>query len=327
MDRKMYCRICKNNKNNKFYTIKEMMFGYNDKFEYFECTKCMCLQISEIPQNITKYYPQDYYSYSSSSPIYRNPIKNIMRIKRNDFTIFNKGIVGRILYNLFPDTEFGSLSKINLNKNSKILDVGCGAGSLLYYLKERGFEYTMGIDPFIKEDIEYKNGLIIRKRMIQTLDDKWDLIMFNHSFEHMDNPLETMQFVSKLLTQKGVCLVRIPTVTSYAWHHYGINWVQLDAPRHFFLHSVQSMELLAEKSNLILNDIIYDSTEFQFWGSEQYMQNIFHKSSNSYGAYPSNSIFSKSDIRNFRRKAKKLNSEQKGDQAAFYFKKMNCDNE
>jgi len=37
----------------------------------------------------------------------------------------------------------------------------------------------------------------------------------------------------------GWCVIRIPTVSSFAWEHYREQWVQLDAPRHFFLHKVR----------------------------------------------------------------------------------------
>lgn len=61
----MKCRICGNNKNNKIYQVKEMMFGFRDKFDYFQCATCNCLQISEIPCEISKYYPDNYYSFRS----------------------------------------------------------------------------------------------------------------------------------------------------------------------------------------------------------------------------------------------------------------------
>ena len=43
--------------------IKEMIFGFRDEFTYFECSKCGCLQIMQIPRNMGKYYPSNYYSF------------------------------------------------------------------------------------------------------------------------------------------------------------------------------------------------------------------------------------------------------------------------
>ena len=73
--------------------------------------------------------------------------------------------------------------------------------------------------------------------------------------------------ISKILSENGVCIIRIPVKTKYIWNCYSVNWVQIDAPRHFFLHTLKSFELLVEKSGLSIQDVIFDSTEFQFWGS------------------------------------------------------------
>jgi 2-polyprenyl-3-methyl-5-hydroxy-6-metoxy-1,4-benzoquinol methylase len=322
--RLMTCRICENAKDNKTFRVREMMFGFREWFLYFQCAKCGSLQIAKFPSNISKYYPANYYSYTESpSKQFNNPMKNIFKKIRDRYAIFGKGVIGRILYAKFPN-EFlrRSLSGVaDLRKNTRILDVGCGVGSLLYTLKENGFEHLLGIDPFLEQSIEYENGLKILKKTIRELDGEWDVIMFHHSFEHLPDPLETLQSVAELLSKNGICLIRTPTVSSFAWEHYGVNWVGLDAPRHFFLHSIESIKMLAQKTNLKLEKIIYDSTEFQFWGSEQYLRDIPLMSEQSYGVNPSRSIFSNGDITKFKKMAEKLNFESRGDTTAFYLTK------
>ena len=72
--------------------------------------------------------------------------------------------------------------------------------------------------------------------------------MFNHSFEHMENPFEVMNQSNRLLNKNKFLLVRIPVADSYAFKHYRENWCSLDAPRHLFLHTKKSIELLAKQS-------------------------------------------------------------------------------
>jgi len=319
----MKCRICGNEKGNEAFEVREMMFGYRDKFSYFQCAACDCLQISDIPENILKYYPPDYYSFLLPSPEKGIPLLQKIKTCRDSFAVLNRGFTGKLIYTLFPAEKFKILRPAKPTKESAILDVGCGSGAYLWRLKEAGFKNLLGIDPFIKKDISYKNGMEIFKKSIQEISGEWDIIMFHHSFEHVPDPQSTLREVSRLLKKGGTFLIRVPTASSWAWKHYRENWIQMDSPRHFFLHSLKSMNILAEKAGLKSEEVIYDSSEFQFWGSEQYQRDIPLFSEYSYLKNPSKDIFSKSDIRAYKHKAKELNKIKQGDSCAFFLKKLN----
>ena len=316
----MKCKICSNEKENKTYEAREMMFGYQDIFRYFQCPVCDCLQIEDFPKNMSKYYPDDYYSYQTLSSC--NAIRGLFMRLRDAYALFGKGLIGKLLYAKYPKEDLISLSLCSITMDTTILDVGCGAGSLLYSLRELGIKNLLGVDPFNAQDIEYENGLKIRKMKIHDVEGQWDIVMFHHSFEHMLDPAKTLKTVSRLLTPYGHCVIRIPIASSYAWKRYGVHWVQLDAPRHLYLHSVESMNLLSNQAGLDLHKVIYDSTSFQFWGSEQYTKDIPLRDRRSYAVAPKNSIFSKGEISAFAKRAKELNETEQGDQAVFYLRKL-----
>ncbi len=315
----MKCKICGNQSNNRIFKVKEMMFGLNEIFDYFECSACGCLQISEIPQQISKYYPPEYYSFRSVNNLNTNKIKRIIREKRDRYALTGKGVIGLLLNKIYPANHINFLVKANISIESKILDVGCGCGDLLRLLGNVGFKRLLGVDPFIKEDIKYDNGVKILKKEIHDLNEVFDLIMFNHSFEHIPDPEKTMMSISKLLSENGKCIIRIPTVSSFAWKKYNENWVQLDAPRHLFLYSIDSIKLLASESGLTLKDYYYDSTDFQFWGSEQFLKGIPLSSNKPSITNPKKGIFSKGEIKLFKKMAEDLNKNNLGDQATLYF--------
>ena len=313
----MICKVCGNSENNKTVRVKEMMFGFRDEFTYFECSKCGCLQIAEIPKNMEKYYPSNYYSFKKGGS--NNFMKQILKRKRDEYALLKKGLIGKALCIKYPNPLFDMISQIGVNYNSRILDVGCGAGNLLYSLNEMSFKDLMGVDPYMGGDVIDGNVKILKKTIHELPDDqKFDLVMSNHSFEHISDQLETLSKISKILSENGVCLIRIPVKTEYIWNRYGVNWVQIDAPRHFFLHTLKSFELLVEKSGLSIQDVIFDSTEFQFWGSESYKRDVPLTAGNSYSVNPKKSIFTSKQIREFRKMAKELNKNKQGDQAAFY---------
>lgn len=323
----MKCKICLNEFDNNLYEVEEMMYGAKEKFHYFQCSKCKCLQIEQTPDDISKYYVNDYYSFENKSHLHRPKnffefLKRYMVNKRNYYAVFNSGIFGRILYSLQANSELKSLSKLSLSYNSKILDVGCGIGAHLYFLKELGFENVVGIDPYIEKEIIHDNDMRIFKNNIKKISEQFQIIMYHHSFEHIEDPYSELNRIYELLYKDGICVIRIPTVSSYAWSFYGINWVQLDAPRHFFLHSLDSIKILAEKTGFELFQYYYDSDAFQFWGSEQYKVGINLTDERSYAVNPDRSIFSKKDITEFTRKAKSLNKNNQGDQVVLYLRKL-----
>lgn len=320
------CRVCGNRNGNQTYIAKEMMFGFQSRFTYFQCSVCECVQIAVTPTDMSKYYPPNYYSYSevstnSISSSVKFSMEQFLKQKRLNYAISGKGSIGKLFFILFPGYADLSLSKLKLKKDSRILDVGCGSGVFLNSLREIGFKNLLGIDLFIEKDLIYPNGLRIEKKPLEDVTGDWDLIMFNHSLEHMPNQQSVFDLVSNLLSPSGVCVINMPTVSSYAWRTYRTNWVQLDAPRHTLLHSISSLQMLAEKTHLQLITFFYNSTAFQFWGSKQYFKGLPLNSARQHAENPVFGVFSFLQTIRFSRKVKYLNLTGQGDQAAFYLKK------
>lgn len=318
------CRICEKTGINQLISVKEMMFGSKEFFDYFRCRFCGCLQIAEFPENPAEYYPENYYSFNNQEQDdtgIRGKIRRLkkkVRLFRNSL-YFRSIYAGKILTVLYPESFFSLLFHAGVSFSSKILDLGCGSGAALLLMHETGFKNLSGADPFIRSDFTLKNTVPVYKSEVSKLSGSYDLIMLNHSFEHMAEPCNVLFHCRRLLSDNGILLIRIPLSSSYAFQFYQENWVSLDAPRHLFLHSEKSMKLLADKTGFEVSSIIYDSTEFQFWGSEQYQREIPLNSEQSLTC--SEGIFSKKEVSRFRRMAKKLNQLKKGDQAGFFLKK------
>ena len=291
-----------------------MMFGYKDRFDYFQCSTCKCLQIAEIPSNMEKYYPPHYYSFTPKQRRFqKNPVDKALRRLKDHYTVFTHSVLGALVSTLSPNKKLAPLAKVGLTRDSRILDVGCGDGWRLYALREIGFRNVLGIDPYIQKDITYDNGMRVLKQSIYDVTGEWDLIMYHHSFEHVPDPVKDLQAASRLLPSGGCCLIRVPTVSSFAWEQYRENWVQLDAPRHYTLPSIESINILASKTGFLVQDIVFDSTKDQFQGSELYKRGLPLASGGT--------VFTASQINRWKRQAKKLNKEHRGDQAAFYLMK------
>jgi SAM-dependent methyltransferase len=307
----MTCAICGNSQGNEMFIAREMMLGTREKFEYFQCSRCKCLQIKDIPADMAPYYPGDqYHSFAGPEMYFNNRLKNVVKGLRDHLVLSSgKAIRNRIIKWGKVDTLLPVVAELSIRRSSAILDIGCGAGVLLYALRNAGYKNVLGIDPYIADNIHYKNGLQILKQSVGEHKGNYDIVMMHHSLEHMPDQHEVMKAVHQILRTGGKFLVRIPLV-SEAWELYRTNWVQLDAPRHFFLHSELSFKKLAENTGFRIEKLLYDSSSFQFWGSELYKRDI--PLTMELGEY-----FSPEELSEFAQMATELNHWAKGDQAAF----------
>lgn len=330
----MTCRICSNGSGNVAYRVREMHLGLREWFDYFQCAQCGCLQISDFPPDMAKYYPPRYYSFAPPSrvdPPRTHRLRDWARRTRDRYAIAERGMVGRILYAGWPNRGLrrsmgarfpgGGAKGLRLGRRSRILDVGCGSAALLLELQAAGFDRLVGIDAFLDDDLAYPGGLRVLKRTIHEMSGRWDVIMFHHSFEHIPDPQATLSAAAKLLAPDGACLVRLPLVSSAAWERYGVNWVQLDAPRHFFLHSIESLKRVAGQAQMEISKIVHDSGSLQFFGSELYLRDIPLQPVVPTEVAARAAAFTPSELEAFERQAQTLNAEGRGDQAAFYLKR------
>jgi SAM-dependent methyltransferase len=305
------CRICGTDSYSPL-RVKEMMYGIGAEFDYCLCQNCLCLQIMTIPSNASDFYPKNYYSYSEIS--IKRPIKNWLRgIKRN--MILKHYPIFSFLFLVLKRSQplFWVYRKIGLKVGMMSLDVGAGSGAHVLELKSAGIQ-SVGIDPFIENDIFIAGELIVRKAELKDITQKYDIITFHHSFEHIVEQLKTLVHAKSILKPNGKILIRIPTISSWAFEEYQENWCQLDAPRHLFLHSHRSIKLLAEQANLRVIDLWCDSSETQFIASKQYQMGITLLDPKSYAVNKRRSYWSKNDVLQYKEKARLANQALKGDQ-------------
>lgn len=303
----------------------ERMLGLYDPFDYLECSACGCVQLIDIPADMQRYYPQDtYYSFNGKQELDGSTFsfsKWIRRIQA-EYKLYDKRKLPGWLCCLGYTTPgiYHYLRKINAQYDTAILDIGCGNGELLFRLREIGFKDLTGADPFLDKDIRVP-GITIFKCDVFGLSGKYDLIMMNHAFEHMDEPAAVLKKARDLLTDKGCLMIRVPVSDAYCWQAYREYWAPLDPPRHFYIYSTRSMDILASKTGFFIKELLHDATAFQFWGSEQYIKGIPLIAENSYDRNKSKSIFSKAQIRDYRARIAALNKSLLGGDAVFFLYK------
>lgn len=314
------CRIC-GGPGGACFDVREMMYGTRERFAYFACSRCRCLQIAEVPADMSDYYPRDYYSLSK--PKESGRVRRSIRRRRLEALLGKGGYFwGWLNHRLRHQPSWlWWARKGRIGPASRILDVGCGAGRLLVNMSNWGFRRLTGVEPHIEGDMAYSSGVQILKRSIEDVEGEFDFIMFHHAFEHIADPLVALRSARRVLVPGGDVLIRIPVADGEAWRTYGADWAQLDAPRHLFLHTRDSIRILAGQAGLELDDVVFDSNGFQFWGSELYRRDIPLYDGGAGRALRPEQVFSEKELQDFDARARELNVQGRGDQACFFLRK------
>jgi SAM-dependent methyltransferase len=306
------CRIC-GTKSGAPIEVPEMMLGRRNKFLYQECQNCGCLQIAQFPADIAEYYPLDYYSYNLTA---KGAFKRWRRGMRRR-AYFTNSALGRLLLSFTrngKDHLFRIYQRLGIKLNQSILDVGAGGGTHVLELREAGLKDAIGLDPYLLQDKYWNEKILVKKTSLEGMTGTFDLITFHHSLEHMESQLSALQNAKKLLAPQGKVLVRIPSVSSMAFEKYREFWFQIDAPRHYFLHSHKSISVVAEQAGLKVTALWCDSTPMQFIMSEQYKSDVPLHDDRSFARNKRTHLFKRSELDDFKKLTDQANKSMRGDQ-------------
>ncbi len=227
-------------------------------FSYEECTACgVVFQNPQIaPHYISTFYPVQYAPHRSHAANKEYVIpKNPRKIAR------------------WPYTKRKLLS-FGEGHGRTFLDYGCGSPAHLDVMRALGWK-TIGAD-FSKDSVDAVEAS--GHRGIHTLEDlnlekigdqTLDLILLNHVFEHVYNPVELLQIFLKKLRPKGFIHLVLPNPQGISSRLFKSSWYGLEAPRHIILYPPERLSKLGQ------------SVGFQFAALEH--ENIAKDFSRSFG--------------------------------------------
>jgi len=307
--------------------VRESMFGLLEDFDYSVCAGCGSIALISVPEDMAPYYPRNYYSVdldperALGAPVVRQFAQLII-----GSTLWGSRVLSGTATAVIPRRQLrtlvsvlGSIRGAGLvhGKETRVLDVGCGSGILVFALGLAGVKDVVGVDPFMSGGRDLSTGGQLRQQDLSEVEGTYDLIMFHHSLEHVPDPEASLREALKRLTPQGRVLIRMPTPSSHAFETYGASWVSLDAPRHLVVISRRGMATLCARLGASIVSVVDDSTSFQFWGSEQHLRGIPLMDPRSVMVSPAGAPFSRAQLRSWEKQAVALNLAGRGDQAAW----------
>ena len=172
---------------------------------------------------------------------------------------------------------------INIKKNSKILDVGCGKGNLLKLLGGKGYK-LYGVD-ISEENLaaakKIKNAKLLQADLNKGLkhfkNDYIDIIFALDVIEHLLSPPLFLKECNRVLKQEEYLILTTPNTSSLTLSILSIfgrekKWTGFQDKTHLVLFSFPSLKFLAEKYKF---KVVYSATSSTFKGNVLFLP--FHK--------------------------------------------------
>ncbi len=143
----------------------------------------------------------------------------------------------------------------NKRETPTLLDVGAGTGHFAAYVRNKHIKVVC-----IEQDADARNYMeqhfmlhcYPRIEEIQLNDNSVDVVTLWHVLEHINNPIDTLNKIGKLLKPTGKLVVAVPNCCSYDATYYKTYWAALDVPRHLWHFNTQTITQLAHKSGFKL---------------------------------------------------------------------------
>jgi len=235
----MNCPVCLHPVTRPALTGADIFFETStDAFNLSGCAACHSLFLDPLPteEQVARFYPAQYW-WKSSAGLLRRLERIYRRAALRDHVAF----IARAATQARSDAE-----------PIRILDVGCGSGTLLGRLKESGFD-VLGVDfsaeasaiARTENNVEVIVGSLRDARFAAQ---SFDVVTLFHVMEHVLNPREVLAEVRRILRANGRLVVQVPNIESWQFRLFGAQWYGLDIPRHVIDYSADSLQKLLRES-------------------------------------------------------------------------------
>jgi SAM-dependent methyltransferase len=153
---------------------------------------------------------------------------------------------------------------LNLHKDAKILDLGCGPGYFLDFMKEKGYTDVVGVT-LSPGDIQLceSKGHTIKKYDLSFIpqkdgyyDESVDFIFLRHALEHSPYPIFSLMEYNRILKQGGKIYIEVPAPDCERKHEYNLN--------HYSILGETQLHALLVRTGFDVN--LFEKLEFDISG-------------------------------------------------------------
>ena len=282
------CPLCACDQGRQLLAGRDRLLGREGLFGVMECRDCGFRYTSPRPtrEGMSHYYPGSYGPYQSFSSFetglfvkrptvfsrLKNTLKHTILCRRYRYRLPSTSMGVRPLRGLprFVAARAERLAcRVFERRNPRIpvyqghgraLDIGCGNGHYMMFLKELGWD-TTGFDvtdnlaePVKKAGIQIFTGSL---DVLQDQEGSFDLITMWHVLEHLHDPVADLRLIRRLLADRGTLLIEVPNSDSITAKLFRADWFPWELPRHLSHFTPTSLRLILEETGFRVKPITH----------------------------------------------------------------------
>ena len=155
---------------------------------------------------------------------------------------------------------------LQFKKSGLVLDVGCSSGIMLEILSQKNFDvygieinktaYQIAAKKFPKKIF---HGYLVD--FLKKTSQQFDVIIYNHVFEHIKNLNQEIKLIKKVLKTDGVLVVGVPNYRNFIFFLRQKFWESLQPNEHLWHFSDQYLVNYLEKNNFKILNRHYDNDQ------------------------------------------------------------------
>jgi SAM-dependent methyltransferase len=152
------------------------------------------------------------------------------------------------------------LQYVKDKKSSKILEIGCGLGYFTYSLRKANYN-VIGLDisqTAVNQANEAFGEYYICSDLfdfVKSNPEQFDIVILTEVIEHIDQPVEFIESIKKLLRTGGLVIITTPNKSLYS---SDLIWATELPPVHCWWFSEESMTYIANKLRLQISFINFN---------------------------------------------------------------------
>jgi len=240
------CPLCQSNNNHLLVEHKNDY--YQKSFKYVKCNKCNFVYLNPAPRETALNFFYSFKNYYSVIPVNSNQkFEKKLQLKSNELRV-----------KLLRDY-------CQLEKSTKVLDVGCGTGNFASFLSEKFNSKVTCIDKdplalsFINKHFPQIKTIETDFKQLNT-DDKFDLITMWGYIEHEFSPSATFTKAFELLNFGGYLIVDAPNIAGSLAKKSIKNWPYLHSPYHICHFEPKTISAIANNAGFDIIELKYKKT-------------------------------------------------------------------